>query len=351
VTARVRRIGLSAETELEAGPALLHVSATTWIDRFRSGNAFAEGFDRSVPYADLAGAASVTRGDLELNARVGIHSDAGRSFTSASAEAAYGVFRASARTAGLRSSWMDRAGFGSLSDPLPDVPASRLDALSLEVRIPVGPFVAAATAFYESMSDALVWSYDRNSEETRAAVVGGSVETTGVSAELAFRSRHLLGIYALIRPTLLNRSASGAAGAAGPGTGPAAGGSLAAADDLTASIPEFSVSGRLGIRVILFQGDLDLDISGRFYYWDSMQGLRLDPRTGLLMLPLDGERFAPSSWTMDVVAEAGVRTASIFLAYENLVSGTTSLVGNLHVPDYPLPAQRFRFGVFWPISN
>jgi hypothetical protein len=51
------------------------------------------------------------------------------------------------------------------------------------------------------------------------------------------------------------------------------------------------------------------------------------------------------------VAEAGIRTATIFLSYENIFSGTNALVGNLLIPDYPLPAKRFRFGVFWPISD
>lgn len=105
------------------------------------------------------------------------------------------------------------------------------------------------------------------------------------------------------------------------------------------------------MRALLFRGDLDVDLSVRAYFWESMVGRRLDTRSGLLVLPSDDSQVVPSSMTVDVVAEAGVRTATIFLAYENIFSGTNALVGNLLVPDYPLPAKRFRFGVFWPITD
>ncbi len=52
---------------------------------------------------------------------------------------------------------------------------------------------------------------------------------------------------------------------------------------------------------------------------------------------------------LHLIAEARVRDATLFFVYENALSGTALMTGNLIVPVYPLPAQRFRFGVFWPI--
>ena len=46
-----------------------------------------------------------------------------------------------------------------------------------------------------------------------------------------------------------------------------------------------------------------------------------------------------------------VRTATLFFAYENVLARTVLMPGTLLVPDYPYPAQRFRFGVYWPIRN
>jgi hypothetical protein len=63
------------------------------------------------------------------------------------------------------------------------------------------------------------------------------------------------------------------------------------------------------------------------------------------------DRPPAASSTIDLVFEGGIRGATVSLAYENLLSGTNVLIGNLIVPDYPLPQQRIRFGVRWPIKN
>jgi hypothetical protein len=52
---------------------------------------------------------------------------------------------------------------------------------------------------------------------------------------------------------------------------------------------------------------------------------------------------------LDVALKAGIRDATLFLTFENVLSGTSLQPGVLVVPVYPLPEQRFRFGVFWPI--
>jgi len=107
----------------------------------------------------------------------------------------------------------------------------------------------------------------------------------------------------------------------------------------------------LGWKALLFQDDLDLDAYLRVRWWDSFTGRTIHTPTGQFVLSGVNQEPVASSWLVDVVAEAGVRGATLFFAYENMFSGTTTLIGNLVIPDYPLPRQRIRFGVFWPIAN
>ena len=105
------------------------------------------------------------------------------------------------------------------------------------------------------------------------------------------------------------------------------------------------------MRYRIFKGDLDFDLYARGRFWSSFLGRTLHPETGLLVLRDASARLIDSSATLDVVLEAKVRTAKFFIGFENLLSGTTLIIGNMLVPDYPLPQQRFRFGVHWPIWN
>src|SRR5690606_37192624 len=107
----------------------------------------------------------------------------------------------------------------------------------------------------------------------------------------------------------------------------------------------------VGARYLLFTGDLDLDVSLQGRYWTRFQGRTLHAPTGLLVLPEASARPVDTSGTLDLVVQGGVRTATLFLAFENMLSGTELLVGNLIVPTYPLPARRLRFGIYWPILN
>jgi len=117
------------------------------------------------------------------------------------------------------------------------------------------------------------------------------------------------------------------------------------------SLPRRWASGRIGWKALLFQKDLDLDVYVRGRVWESMNGLRLHTPTGLLVLPEDPSSPVDGNWLVDVGAEGDVRGATLFFAYENIFSGTQAQIGNLLVPDYPLPRQRIRFGVYWPIAN
>ena len=120
---------------------------------------------------------------------------------------------------------------------------------------------------------------------------------------------------------------------------------------IAGTLPAAFARGRLGARMLLFRGDLDLDLYLQGRAWTTMRSRDLQPQTGLLVVPLASARTFGPSGLLDVVAEAGVRGATLFFAYENALSGTALMPGTLLVPDYPYPAQRFRFGVYWPIRN
>ena len=116
-------------------------------------------------------------------------------------------------------------------------------------------------------------------------------------------------------------------------------------------LPQWALSGQLGFRMVLFTGDLRLDVSVRGRSWSAMTSRTLHAPTGLLVIP-SGERSpVPASYTLDLVVEGGIRTATVYVLYENMTSGTGLMVGNELVADYPLPAGQLRFGVYWPIMN
>ena len=68
-------------------------------------------------------------------------------------------------------------------------------------------------------------------------------------------------------------------------------------------------------------------------------------------MPAADDRPVDASWSVDIVFEGQIRTATITLSYENALAGTGALPGNELVPLYPLAEQRFRIGVYWPIPN
>ena len=69
------------------------------------------------------------------------------------------------------------------------------------------------------------------------------------------------------------------------------------------------------------------------------------------MIPSTERAPVDASYTLDLVLEGGIRTATVYIIFENITSGTRLMSGNELVPDYPLPAQQLRFGVYWPIAN
>ena len=115
--------------------------------------------------------------------------------------------------------------------------------------------------------------------------------------------------------------------------------------------PSLHSTARLGTRLVLFRRDLLLDLHADLSGWTAHAGRTLHAPTGLYALPYPGAVRVPASGVVDLWLRARVRTATLFYGAENVLSGTQLLIGNLTVPDQPLPARRVRFGVFWPIDG
>ena len=116
-------------------------------------------------------------------------------------------------------------------------------------------------------------------------------------------------------------------------------------------LPKWASFGQLGFRAVLFTGDLHLNVSVYGRSWSAMNGRTLHAPTGLLVLPSKQRNSIPASYSLDLILEGGIRTATVYVLYENITSGTKLLAGNELVADYPLPARQLRFGVYWPIRN
>ena len=120
---------------------------------------------------------------------------------------------------------------------------------------------------------------------------------------------------------------------------------------LEQAVPDVFGNAALGFRGLFFSGDLDGDLSLRARGWTAHRGMRLHTETGLLVLATEDSRPVEQSFILDVVGIAHVRTATLTLSLENILSGTTLTPGNQLIPDYPYPERRLRFSVFWPILN
>ena len=227
-------------------------------------------------------------------------------------------------------------GFGVSAAPLADVPVGRMEQVRIGARAAWGSATAEAFAFAAQERN-MVEYYGVRSDSLRVQVQSSPVRVSGIAARVGLRDRTARGFYAHLQGMLATTAG-------------------AAPQARKEALPRVSGQARMGIRYALFSDDLRLDLSVRARFWTAMGSRMLHTPTGLLVLPEDPAVYPasgqlPASAAVDVVAEGVVRTAVLFVAYENVTSGTPLMAGNQIVPIYPLPATRLRFGVYWPIPN
>lgn len=333
---RIDRLGLSALQDITRGTHHFRISTSAWVDNYNDGSTETRPEDRTRTYAEMLTSDSMNFPGGNIFVQAGAHSDDGTIFPSARVELHYGVGNLSISYTGIRSSWMDTRGFGSYASALEDSPRMRKTRASAGAKGEIGEFSLSVSVFAVSIQNMVVWTLDETSRDARASILSDNLVRVGSYLDLAFRSPSTQGLYGLIRPAFVRGSSSG--------------GSEAVRAEINA-LPEFWVYARFGIQKLLFEDDLNLDVSIRTIWSASMNGRRLDTRTGLLMLPGDFDRSIGNAGRVDLMAEAEVKTATIFLSLENIFHGKNGQDGILLTPDYPLPARRFRFGIFWPIEN
>lgn len=216
------------------------------------------------------------------------------------------------------------SGYGPYGVPgearTPYVISSRLGASRWlgGVRVSVEPFVSQTWAGYDLVE----------SGRDTVRVVSRDVQRAGVVAGLGWRERSRRGLYARMQASFTASLSS----------------------EQVQDVPLAHADQQFGFRADLFQRDLRLDLSARLRAWSGFDGHVLHDPTGLLVLPQASVRV-PASATLDVVAVGHVRVATLFVAYENVLSGTLLMPGNFQVPEHPLPERRLRFGVFWPMMD
>ena len=233
-------------------------------------------------------------------------------------------------------SWHELRGFGALlsRSPIDVSPIEQFASITLGWRSTL--FSIDWTGMLTLDKELLVTREGESSTSASVEHLEGYASSSVSSLVLGFRTQATKGLWAKINPVLRSASTDASSNVA-----------LAWKE----SLPSSWATATLGWKATLFNKDLELNAYSRARYWKGMGGLRLHTPTGLLVLPFDNSERVESNWLVDFVAEAGVREATIFISFENAFSGTTALFGNLIVPDYPLPEQRTRFGVYWPISN
>ncbi len=246
---------------------------------------------------------------------------------------------AGAALSGEPASAVERMGFLSLGAGAFDR-AGRVAEAFAQFAWEGGPFDVSLRTFGSRTTDPrdlyMATDYQAVPDSASVLVASSPMLRAGATITIGWRRAAERGIYGLLQPSvvrLLNDGDSDLHTRSGR------------------SLPDFFGRARLGARYVLFRGDLDLDVFAEAHIWSGTTGRALHPETGLLAVPMLGAlEFGPSSM-INVGAEAGVREATFFAIFENVLSGSTLLPGNLIVPVYPLPAQRFRFGVHWPIFD
>ncbi len=252
--------------------------------------------------------------------------------------ATHGPFEAriTLHQSGRERQWHERIGFGEMISPLETTshPVDQSAAATLSFR---SRLVSVSwTSQFNNSQDQLLMKQGAGASVATVETLPGAATSLVSSLVIGFRDQQPKGIWAQVNPVLRSSSTNATS---------------VLATGWRRSLPDLWASATIGWKATLFHGDFVLNTYARARYWGPMGGLRLHTPTGLLVLPADNSETLEANWLIDFVAEAGIRGATVFLSFENAFSGTTALIGNLMVPDYPLPQQRTRFGVYWPIFD
>jgi hypothetical protein len=334
VDVRVSRYTAVIRQQTQIGSHSLAFRIAAISDRFVAGRTENKPSDESRFRLDATATDSFSIAGVAVDASLGAHLDDDEFYPSAIANLSVGVIRFSAGYTGIRSQWFDARGLGSGFRPLESSSTAKQVRVALSAGHQWNDIEIDATGFYISTSNQVVlWDEKDQGDFAR---ITGTYTRTGAYLNVGYRPRSLGGLYASFKPTVMTVASSD---------------DSFTGNDLESLIPEFWIEGRFGIKRLLFKDDMALDVSIRGSWSGNMLGRSVDSRSGLLFTPLAEAIELNSAARLDVVAEAGVKSATIFLSYENFLYGNSTNSGISLVQYYPIPASRFRFGVFWPIMD
>lgn len=336
---KTNRIGGRVHQDALLGRHAVRLLVEGWVDAVRTSNALPDSLDLTRYQVHATLRDSLRLGAWDVRFEGGLHANERSVFAGGSLYLGWhwrsALLFAEAMHTGQPSSLVEEYGFGRFILPVEQVPNGRLSQGKVGFRVQGGSFDVSAFGYAQVMAEPLDL-YTIGEEDSLAAwVAAEGFQQAGVGADIGWRRTAERGFYMTAQPSLfqfLNENAS------------------SVHKRMAATLPSFSVRGSLGARYLLFN-ELDLDLSASARYWTAFRSRHFHGPTGLLVVPTLNDASYEPSWTLDLIAHAGIRGATLFVAWENILSGTPLLVGNLIVPVYPLPAQRFRFGVFWPILN
>lgn len=337
-TARTARIGLVAGGPVRIARTPVHVDFSVFTEGVRSGNAFSTWPGRSLTaHASVSVIRSIGEWTVDASTGVSSFDGSGRASAHLAVERSSGPLRvhALAALAHVPRSAVELHGFGPTFSGTAEARPSAHRRVEGGVEVVSDPIRLGITGFLRQTTDPLLLVLDASADTARAVVDEDAVGTGGVTVSAGIRARRNRGVYLEGSATWNPHSKSGNSL------------TLRASE----AVPEVHGLARLGVRAAFFGGDLDADIAVQARSWISTGGLRLHAPTGLLALPDPASRDLPGSSIIDVTIDARVRSATVFLALENILSGTTLITGNQLVPDYPYPERRFRFGVYWPMFD
>lgn len=241
------------------------------------------------------------------------------------------ALRMSVSTAKPRVAVLYHTGFADLrgrSDAAP----GRTVAVHIEGTVQAAPFVVAIGAFGRQARDPVDLFVE--GDGVVVATARSPLRQAAMYADIGWRRSARRGFYAMARPAFMY--------VAEPGDAPL---HARRADTL----PRWFARARLGVRYMLFEGDLRFDLYAEGMAWSSFRSRSLHAPSGLLAVPEASSLLLGPSNTANIAAEVRIRAARLFFAYDHLPAGASLIPGTMLAPVYPLPAGRFRFGVHWPI--
>ena len=338
--AHARQVGYNIEQGVQAGELRLFAKLEGWSESVLSASS-ETGEARS--FQSLKGGLFFQRDRLAVRGDGGVYRQNGSTFPGGMVRLDFWQkhlnFFTELSRSGITLPWIEQKGWTSLIETPNELPQPRFSMARGGVELNVGWFSLGAEAYAhttDEFADLYIRSDAGSPDSLIVRVSEEAHQWAGLSATLGFRKDQKKGLFFTVTPSLNQMQNP-----------------TASAEHVrqSNSLPEWYIRAKLGVRYLLFRGDFDVDLYVQGRAWSTFQSRRLHPQTGRLVIPTASSRFVEPSGTLDVVMEVGVRTAKIFVSMENILSGTSILLGNQLVPDYPLPEQRFRFGVFWPISG